>query len=173
MKDWLKLLLLGALSLAFGVFVLGNTMMASLAVTTLAGVLFLISGSFQVIAGLTGDTGAPRIFAVVLGALMAFLGLSFLAHPLEGMISLTLLVLLLLAASGGVRLVLASRMKATPFFWPMLWSGALSVLLAAYIATNFAAASVSLLGILMGIELLFNGAGMIVMAFFVRAIRSK
>ncbi len=171
MKEWVKLLLLGALSVAFGIFVLGNTVMATLAVTTLAGVLFLISGGFQIVAGITGGTGAARVFSVILGALMAFLGLSFLANPLEGMISLTLLVLILLAASGVVRLVLASRMKATPYFWPMLISGALSILLAAYIGTNFAAASVSLLGILLGIELLFNGAGMIVLAFFVRAVR--
>jgi uncharacterized membrane protein HdeD (DUF308 family) len=133
----------------------------------------MIAGGFQVAAGVTGGTGAARVFSIVLGGLMAFLGLSFLVHPLEGMISLTMLVLVLLAASGVVRLILAFRMKATPFFWPMLISGALSVLLAAYIMANFASASVSLLGIMMGIELLFNGAGLIVMAFFVRAVQPR
>ncbi|MDO5757697.1 MAG: DUF308 domain-containing protein [Rhodobacterales bacterium] len=169
MKEWVKLLLLGALSLAFGVFVLGNTVMATLAVTTLAGALFLISGVFQIVAGFTGGPDRSRVFPVVLGVLMAFLGISFLINPLQGMISLTLLVLILLAASGIVRLIMSFRMKTTRFFWPMLISGALSVLLAAYIMANFAAATVSLLGILMGIELLFNGAGLIVMAFFMRA----
>lgn len=173
MKEWVKLMLLGALSLAFGAFALGNVAMATLAVTTLVGVLFLISGGFQIVAGFMGSTGAARVFSIVLGVLMVFLGWSFLAHPLQGMISLTMLVLILLAASGVVRLILSFRMQATPFFWPMLISGALSVLLAAYIATNFAAASVSLLGILMGIELLFNGAGLIVLAFFVRAVSPK
>ena len=168
MKNWIKWLLLGILSVAFGVFVLGNTLLATLAVTTLTGFLFLISGAFQIFAGFTDETRANKVFSIALGALMAFLGLSFLYNPLGGMISLTLLILLLLAASGIVRLILAFRMKATRFFWPMLISGALSLLLAAYIAVNFAAASVSLLGILMGIELVFNGLGMIVLAFFVR-----
>lgn len=173
MKEWLKLLLLGALSVAFGIFVLGNVVMATLAVTTLVGFLFLVSGGFQVVAGVTSQVGSARVFSIILGALMLFLGLSFLVNPLEGMISLTMLVLILLAASGIVRLVQAFRMKATPYFWPMLISGALSVLLAFYILSNFATASVSLLGIMMGIELLFNGAGMIVLAFFVRAIHPK
>ncbi|MEB8388857.1 DUF308 domain-containing protein [Rhodobacteraceae bacterium KMM 6894] len=173
MKEWLKLLLLGALSVAFGIFVLGNVAMASLAVTTLVGFLFLISGGFQVVAGFTGDAGSARAFSIIMGVLMAVLGLSFLVNPLEGMMSLTMLVLILLVASGVVRLVLAFRMQATPYFWPMLISGALSVLLAAYIMANFATASVSLLGIIMGIELLFNGAGLIVLAFFVRAVLPK
>jgi uncharacterized membrane protein HdeD (DUF308 family) len=87
------------------------------------------------------------------------------------MISLALLVTILLAANGMVRLVLAFRMRATRFFWPMLISGALSVLLAMYILANFATASVTLLGILLGVELLFNGAGLIALAFFLRSAR--
>lgn len=173
MKQWTKLLLLGVLSVVFGAFALGNTVVATLAVTTLVGALFLISGVFQVVAGLTGDSGSARVFSVILGALMALLGLSFLLNPLEGTISLTLLVLILLAASGVVRLILAFRMRAARYFWPMLITGALSVLLAAYIGSNFAVASVSLLGILMGIELLFNGAGLIALAFFVRTMSQR
>ena len=55
----------------------------------------------------------------------------------------------------------------------MLISGALSILLAGYILANFARASVNLLGILLGIELLFNGAGLIVLAFFLRTHPEK
>ncbi len=168
MKNWTKWLLLGLISVAFGVFALGNTLLATLAVTTLTGFLFLISGAFQIIAGFADETRANKVFSIALGGLMAFLGLSFLYNPLGGMISLTLLILLLLAASGIIRLIVAYRMKMTRYFWPMLISGALSLLLAAYIVTNFEAASASLLGILMGIELVFNGLGMIVLAFFVR-----
>ena len=169
MKEWVKWLILGVISIAFGIFVLGNAVLASMAVTTLTGALFLLSGLFQLYGGFTSDEGvATRTFHILLGVLMAFLGLSFMFNPLEGMISLALLVLILLAASGIVRLVLAWRMRSTPFFWPMLISGALSVLLAAYILANFAVVAPPLLGILLGIELLANGAGLIVLAFFIR-----
>ena len=173
MKEWLKWLILGVLSLVFGIIVLGNTVAASLAVTTVTGILFLVYGGFQIVGGLTAEGMGHKVFGAALGALMAILGLSFLANPLEGMISLALLVLILLAASGIVRIMFAWRMKETQFFWPMLISGALSVLLAAYILAKFAVAGPQLLGILLGIELIFNGAGLIVLAFFIRTIGNR
>lgn len=169
MKDWVKWLLLGLLSLAFGVFALANTLAASLAVTTITGVLFLIIGVIQTIAGLAGTSIGNRIVAVLMGLLMAFLGFSFLSNPLEGAISLAMLVLILLAAGGILRLSFAWMMRQTAYFWPMLLSGALTIVLAAYIAVNFALVSVQLLGILLGIELLFNGAGLIALALFIRS----
>lgn len=171
MKDWLKWLLLGVLSAVFGVFVLGNAVMASIAVTTLTGILFLLSGGFQVYAGITSDEGTgTKLFHVLLGALMVLLGASFTLNPLEGTISLALLVLILLAASGVVRLLLAWKMRHTRFFWMMLISGALSVLLAGYIWVNFAVVAVPLLGILLGIELMFNGGALIGLGLFMRGI---
>jgi uncharacterized membrane protein HdeD (DUF308 family) len=172
MKGWVKWLILGILSIVFGLFCLGNAVAASMAVTTLTGALLLIAGVFQFVAGFGDEGFGSKLMAFLLGALLAFLGLSFLFNPLEGMISLALLVTILLAANGITRLILAFRMKATRFFWPMLISGALSVLLAGYILANFAAASVTLLGILLGVELLFNGAGLLALAFFLRSART-
>ena len=170
MKEWVKWLILGILSVVFGVVVLSHAVAASLALTTVTGILFLVSGGFQAVAGFSAEGTGQKVLAIALGALMVILGLSFITNPLEGTISLALLVLILLAASGIVRIIFAKRMKDTPFFWPMLISGALSVLLAAYILANFATAGPQLLGILLGIELIFNGAGLVVLAFFVRTI---
>ncbi len=168
MKQWVKWLLLGILSVVFGVFVLGNAVAASIAVTTVTGIMFAVSGGFQIFAGFGAEGFGSKLMSIGLGILMLFLGGSFVFNPLEGTISLALLVTILLAAGGVLRIITAYRMKDTAFFWPMLISGAASVLLAAYILANFAAASVQLLGILLGIELLINGAGLIVMAFFLR-----
>ncbi|MFY9212735.1 MAG: DUF308 domain-containing protein [Aestuariivita sp.] len=168
MKDWLKFVVLGGLSVAFGVFVLGAPVVASLAVTTLTGILFLVMGGLQVAGGISGEGLAQKVFGIAMGLVMLFLGWSFVAHPLEGTISLALMVMFLLMASGIVRLVFSWRMRSTTYFWPMLISGAVSVLLAAYIWVNFDTASVSILGIMLGIELLFNGWGLIILGLFLR-----
>ncbi|MGD9864171.1 MAG: HdeD family acid-resistance protein [Pseudodonghicola sp.] len=169
MRDWVKWLLVGLLFMAFGVFALANSVAASLAVTTITGVLFLIAGAAQIVAGLSGTALGGRFLAILMGVLMAFLGFSFLSNPLEGAISLAMLVLILLAAGGILRLSFAWMMRQTPYFWPMLLSGAVTILLAAYIGVNFAVVSVPLLGILLGIELLFNGAGIVAMSLFLRS----
>jgi len=62
-------------------------------------------------------------------------------------------------------------MRDTPLFWPMLLSGAISVLLAGYIFANFFEIAPQLLGILLGIELLLNGAGLVALALFLRTAK--
>lgn len=169
MKQWMKWVLLGLVSLICGVIVLGNTVLASIAVTSLTGALFLIAGGAQIVGGWSAESFGGKAFAIGMGALAAFLGLSFLFHPLQGAISLALLITILLALGGAARIAFAWTMKNTQFFWPMLISGALSILLAAYILANFAAASMQLLGVLLGVELLFNGLGFVVLGFFLRS----
>ncbi|MFV0244771.1 MAG: HdeD family acid-resistance protein [Qingshengfaniella sp.] len=168
MKTWVKWLCLGLLSVLFGVFALANTALASVAVTIFTGVLFLLTGGIQIAAGLGETSGGRKLLSVVLGGLMALIGISFISNPLEGVLSLSLLVTILIAGGGIVRLILAWNMRQTQYFWAMLLSGALSVLLAGFILANFASVSVQLLGTLLGIELLFNGAGLMAMAFFIR-----
>ncbi len=171
MKTWVKWLILGILSIVFGFFVLANPVAASIAVTTLAGIMFAVSGGIQIFAGF-GEAGTgAKLMGIFLGALMLFLGLSLMFHPLEGVVSLTLLVAILFLASGTARLIVSFQMRATRFFWPMLLSGALSVLLGGYVLANFATVAPSLLGILLGVELLFNGSGLIALAFFLRTAK--
>jgi uncharacterized membrane protein HdeD (DUF308 family) len=169
MTQWMKWVLLGVLSLICGIIVLGNTVLASVAVTSVTGALFLLAGAAQIVGGANADSLGSKAFSIGMGALAVILGLSFLFNPLEGAISLALLITLLLLVGGVARIAFAWTMKETQFFWPMLISGALSILLAAYILANFAAASVQLLGVLLGVELLFNGLGFVVLGFFLRS----
>ncbi|MEM8629837.1 MAG: DUF308 domain-containing protein [Pseudomonadota bacterium] len=171
MKPWMKWLLLGILSIVFGLFVLSNTGFASLAVTTIVGALFVLMGAFQIIGGLADERTGSKVLGVVLGALMAFIGVSFMFNPLEGVFSLALLITILLAAGGIMRIGFARRMKGTQFYWPMMLSGGLSIALAVFILINFSTVGPDLLGILLGIELLFNGAGLVVEAFFLRTVK--
>ena len=122
----------------------------------------------QTVIGFQGEGAGSKLLGILLGLLMIFLGVSLAFNPLEGVLSLALLVTIIFAFGGILRLVLAFQMKESDYFWPMLLSGAVSVLLAGFIAANFFEVAPQLLGILLGIELLFNGAGLIVLAFVIR-----
>jgi len=167
MTESTKWIMLGILTLIFGVIVLGNTVVASLAIAALTGALLLAGGVLQFIGGFSIDGMGGKLFAWVTGLLLAFLGWSMLAHPLAGMISLSVLILLLIAAGGIARIVFSFGMRGTQFFWPMLISGAASLGLAMIVWGN-PAATVQLLGILLGVEMLFNGIGLIFAGLYAR-----
>jgi len=57
---------------------------------------------------------------VLLGALMGFLGWSFLAHPLARTLSFATLVMILFLASGIARIIWSFTLRGTQFFVPML-----------------------------------------------------
>lgn len=173
MKAWAKWLVVGILSGVFGLFVLANPVAASVSVTIMAGLLFAASGLFQILVGVDEDGLWAKLVGLGIGFIMLLLGVSLMFNPLEGVLSLTLLVTILFAASGVARLITAFQMRATVFFWPMLVSGALTILLAGYIGANFFDVAPALLGVLLGIELLVNGIALVILAFFLRKLKQR
>lgn len=171
MKLWVKWLVIGILSVLFGIFVLANPIEASVAVTILAGSLFLVAGAVQIWAGVGAEETSSKLMGIGLGVLMLLLGFSLVFQPLQGIISLAMLATILIGLNGAMRLITSWQMRETPVFWPMLFSGAISVLLAGYIIANFFEIAPQLLGILLGIELLMNGTGLIAFAIFLRTAK--
>ena len=171
MKIWKKWLVLGVVSVLFGLFVLANPIAASVTVTIVAGITFGLMGVAQIYAGAVSQEGMSKVMGVGLGVLLVLMGLSFTIHPLQGLISLATIATILIGANGVMRLITSFQMRQTVMFWPMLFSGAFSVLLAGYILANFSEIAPQLLGILLGVELLFNGIGLVALAIFLRTAK--
>ena len=126
MKISTKYFWLGLLIIALGVVVLFNAVTASAAIVTVTGIFLLLGGALQIAVGFTAEGLGNRVLTWCLGGLTVFLGWSFMANPLAGMISLSTFLLILLAASGIVQILFAFRVKGTRFFWPLLLAGSVS-----------------------------------------------
>ena len=171
MSDSTKWMLMGVLTVILGVIVLGNTAIASVAVAVMAGIALLIGGGVQIVGGFSVETTWGKIFAWIMGVIMVFLGWSLLAHPLAGVVSLSLAVIILLIAGGITRIVVSFQMSGTSMFWPMILSGVVSLILAWFIWSNASAEPAvlfNLLGLLMGIEMLMDGFSLIFLGMFSR-----
>jgi uncharacterized membrane protein HdeD (DUF308 family) len=155
------MMIAGIVLILGGVFALLAPLAVSIAITLIVGVSFLVGGLVNAWAALqdTEDRIAHGIFAV----LGLILGISFIANPLGGVISLTVLAGLLFLVSGATRLWLAWQRRDKSAFWMLLVSGALSVLLGAIIFADVAGAT-GILGILLGVELVFAGIGLVALA---------
>ena len=170
MKISTKYFWLGLLIIALGVVVLFNAVIASAAIVTVTGIFLLLGGALQIAVGFSAEGLGNRVLTWCLGGLTVFLGWSFMANPLAGMISLSTFLLILLAASGIVQILFAFRVKGTRFFWPLLLAGAVSVVLAIILLSS-PGATLVLLGTLLGIQMLCSGASLFMMGMFFKETR--
>jgi uncharacterized membrane protein HdeD (DUF308 family) len=170
MKISTKYFWLGVLTMALGVVVLFNAVIASAAIVTVTGIFLLLGGALQIAAGFSAEGLSNRVLTWGLGGLTVFLGWSFMANPLAGMISLSALLLILLAASGIVQILFAFRVKGTRFFWPLLLAGLVSVVLAIILLSS-PGATLVLLGTLLGVQMLSAGASLTMMGMLFKEIR--
>lgn len=172
MPNWKTWVAIGVLTFIFGLLALGNAVATSLAITVLLGTLFIVAGAAKLWAGFSGLDHENRVFSMIWGLISLMIGISFVANPMDGTVSLTLVITFFLLISGVVRLLMSWRMRESRLFWMLLLSGAVTVLLGGYILGNFAAISLSLLGLLLGIELLVDGAALVGFGLFLRKFRS-
>ncbi|MBP9048743.1 MAG: DUF308 domain-containing protein [Tabrizicola sp.] len=170
MKNKTLLVILGVLAILAGIFAILNPLAGSVAVTLITGWSFLIIGVLQLIAVFMETSWGSRIWALLLGALAILAGISLLVNPLEGMISLTYLLAILFIVSGAFKVIASFKLPSGNWKWLVLISGGLSLLLGILILTNFAAAALTTLGLLLGIQLISDGASLLGLALAVRQI---
>jgi len=108
---------------------------------------------------------------LLLGVLYVVAGISVYVNPLLAASFLTLILGAALVASGLLRIVIAFQMRSgTPWGWVVL-SGVITLLLGGIILFHWPASSLFVLGVLLGIDLMFIGFGWILVGLALRARR--
>ncbi|MGZ9809395.1 HdeD family acid-resistance protein [Pseudoroseicyclus sp. H15] len=168
MKPTTLLIVLGVVFAVGGLLALANPFAASIAVTTIVGIVFLFGGVLQLWVAFSNREDQHRIWHGLVGLLGIVAGVFLLANPLSGMVSLTLMLGILFLITGIIRLVMAISLRGSSYCWSLLISGGASVLIGMLVFADFGAAAGSLLGILLGIELLVEAAAFITMGLVAR-----
>src|SRR3954451_21697774 len=167
---WKAFLIEGILLVILGLAAMIVPPLASLAVTILLGWMFLISGA----AGLVLTFWARRMpgfwWSLVSAALAIVAGIVLLAQPVQGTLTLTIVVGAYFLAEGVATIMYAleHRKELTERWGWLLTSGIMDILIACFILAGLPGSALWALGILVGINLLFGGATLIAMALAAR-----
>ena len=165
---WGWVLALGIVYVIAGVIALGNELFSTFVSVAILGAVMFVSGIFEIFSAFQMKTWGSFFLWIALGALYAVAGIFVWINPLLAAGAFTLLIGIALIASGLVRIFLAFRLPDTaPRFWICL-SGAITVLLGAIILAHWPVSSLYVLGLFLGIDLLFAGFGWIGMALKLR-----
>jgi uncharacterized membrane protein HdeD (DUF308 family) len=161
-------LLQGALLFVAGVLALVYPVIASVAVITLLGWILIITGVLQGI-GLIGARYVPHFWLALISAVLAIvIGLLLLRQPESGLLVMTVLLIVYFMVEGMAKVIFALTIRPFPFWGYVLASGIVGIVLAVYLWANMPVASEWVLGVLLGILLVSEGAALAYLAWKVR-----
>jgi len=164
MKNWFLWLIAGVLSLVGGLAALANPLAATLTAELLAGWTFVLVGLLAIVSAFSDQGWGVRIVAILLGVMITLMGVNLVAHPLNGVLSLTLAAAYILMIAGLMRIFFAFKITISSLRWAMILSGSVSIILSLMIFSNFPQSAVVVLGLYLAIELISNGISMIVLS---------
>ncbi len=170
MKNRTLLVVLGIVMMIAGFFAILNPVAGSIAVTLLTGWMFLLFGILQAVAVFRETDKSHWLWSLILAVLAILAGISLLVHPLAGVISLTYLLAILFVISGLFKLVAGFSLPSGNWKWMVLLSGAASLLLGIVIFANFGQAAMVTLGLLLGLQLISDGATLLGLALAARQL---
>jgi uncharacterized membrane protein HdeD (DUF308 family) len=169
-QHWRAFLIEGILLVVIGLAAMIVPPLASLAVTIFLGWLFLISG----IAGLALTFWARQMpgfwWSLVSAVLAIAAGIILLTKPVQGTLTLTIVVGAYFLAEGVATIMYAlehRRELSERWSW-LLVAGIMDLLIAAVIIAGLPGSAEWAIGLLVGINLLFGGAAMIGVALAAR-----
>ena len=160
---------LGIIYVVAGFVALGSVVLATVATVFVVGIMMLIAGVAEVINAFQIKTWGKFLLWLLLGVLYIVAGFVTFENPLLAAALLTLLLGFSLVASGLMRIVLAFSMKeGAPWIWVAL-SGTITLLLGLVILAHWPVSGLYILGLFLGIDLVFAGASWISVGFGLRA----
>jgi uncharacterized membrane protein HdeD (DUF308 family) len=165
-RGWI--IALGVVYVIAGLIALGSIVTATIATVFVVGIMMLIAGVAEVFHAFQIKTWGRFLLWLLLGALYIVAGFLTFDNPLLAAALLTLLLGVALIASGIMRIVLAFSMKeGMPWIWVVV-SGVITLLLGLIILAHWPVSSLYILGLFLGIDLIFAGAGWIAVGFGLR-----
>lgn len=166
---WKFFLFEGIALFLLGLLAIGSPQITTLSIELVIGTLLVIGGIVQFIRAWNTKGGAG--FLAYLGALVTFIaGVLVLTHPMIGTITLTLILATYFIIEGFLYIFYAIRLWSLLKWRGLLLNGILSLALGILIWQGWPNNSLWVLGLYVGIYLLFLGIGLVIMALQLRRL---
>jgi uncharacterized membrane protein HdeD (DUF308 family) len=161
-------LIQGGVMILAGVLALVYPLASSLAVILFLGWLLIISGIVQGIS-LFDARSVPHFWLQLISVVLSVIvGALLIRHRGEGLLVLTLLLLVYFMIEGISKVIFSLTIRPFPNWSLVFASGVVGILVALYLWASLPVTAVWLLGVLLGIQLICEGAALGYLAWKVR-----
>ena len=167
---WGWFVALGSLALVAGLGALALTALATVTAVLVIGIVVMIVGFAEIVTGFRARSWGQTIYWEISGILYVLAGFFAWDEPASASVIITLLLGAGLLATGVVRAVTGLRVHDRSVRGPLILSGAVTALLGLIIVSGWPANGLFVIGLLLGIELVFSGVTWILFALRLRAL---
>jgi uncharacterized membrane protein HdeD (DUF308 family) len=151
------LIIAGASAIAFPV-------LSTFAVELWTAIAFAIAGVAQTIHAFTVRSWGGFFWSLLVGLLYLATSVVLWLNPIAGVVTLSVFLAAVLVVDGVFRCVLAFQIRPRAgWFWPLL-GGLVSIILGVMIWQQLPSSALAVLGLLLGVNLLFSGFTFLMLA---------
>jgi uncharacterized membrane protein HdeD (DUF308 family) len=167
--NWFWFVILGVSLVVLGTVALGSVVIASLAAAAAIGVLLLLGGAAEAVGAFWCRGWSGFFLELLSGVLSIVVGLLFLRAPAGALAALTLLLACFLMVGGFFKIVSAASYRFAAWGWSLA-GGIIDVLLGVMIWQEWPASALWVIGLFVGINLLFRGFNWIALGLALRSL---
>jgi uncharacterized membrane protein HdeD (DUF308 family) len=171
-NHWRLFLFQGVVMLILGVLAVAAPVAATILIDIYVGWLLLISGVMGLVALFSTHAVPAFLWGLITAALSVVIGIVLIWKPLEGALTLTLLLTAFFVVEGVFQIAasMAYRHMTSGSVGWMLLSGIADLVLAAIIIAGWPITAVWALGLLVGINLITSGLAIVMAALAGRRV---
>lgn len=163
---------LGAVMILGGMFAVLRPLAAGYAFTVVVGWLLIFGGAMYLVNSFMARTGGGFFWRLLLSVLYVVAGIIMIMNPFEGLGALTIILAIVIGAGGIFRLFLASALKGVPGVGLLIFGGLVSIALSILILAKWPDSSAVALGVIVGVDFIFNGVSILGIALDARQLAS-
>jgi uncharacterized membrane protein HdeD (DUF308 family) len=171
-NQWWCFLLLGLAMVVLGTFCIIDPLVPTLASVIVLGFVLMAAGITQIISAFWAGKWSGMLIQILIGVLYIVVGYMIVDAPVINMVLITKFIAIFLIVSGAFRIVSALVVRFQDWGWAVL-NGGITLLLGVIINRQLPEAALWVIGLFIGIELIFNGWAWVMLAWGLRAVAKR
>jgi uncharacterized membrane protein HdeD (DUF308 family) len=167
-KCWLWFLILGIVLILVGMIAMAAPFVATLTTVLFFGILLAAGGVVQIVNSILGSSWRGFFLHLLSGLLHLIIGGLMIERPDRAAEVLTLILAVAFLVGGSLRVIYVLMNRFTGWPWVLL-NGLITLFLGVAIWRQWPESSIWVIGLFVGIDLVFNGWSWVMLAMLVKA----
>jgi uncharacterized membrane protein HdeD (DUF308 family) len=163
-------IVLSVLIMIAGFLAIALPLIAGIAVTLIVGWMLIFAGVLHIVFAFRAGQARMAVWQVLLGLVYGFIGVYILMNPVAGLAGLTFAIAVYLFVEAVLELALGIQLRPAPGTGWLIFDSIITFILAVMIWSTWPSSAAWVVGVLVGISMLFSGMTRLMLTLAARRI---